>query len=224
MSTSRRAFTSAIFMGLLVAGCAASRRPTETTPDGLVRVPSRGSGGVFREPGWPFAQYKRLIVEPLTVEFVKDWLKQHPEVSRKEVKRLEDEAAKIFREQFERELIATGRYGFANEPEPDVLIVSPRMTDLDVPGPESDTVAMRTLSPRSVGLRLTGELRDAPSGRLIGRVDMFAPPEEYGMHELRPANRSSTAHEIQKAIREWAQLLREALDVAKNEKKDSKLE
>lgn len=147
MSTSRRAFISAIFIGLLVAGCAASRRPAETTPDGLTRVPSRGSGGVFRESGWPFAQYKRLIVEPLTVEFVKDWIKQHPEVSQKEIKRLQDEAAKIFREQFERELIATGRYTFANEPEPDVLIVSPRMTDLDVPGPESEHVARQVYAP-----------------------------------------------------------------------------
>ncbi len=222
-------------MSLLVAGCTASRRSAETTPDGLARVPSRSSGGVFREPGWPFLQYKRLILEPVTVDFVKEWMRQHGDVSDKEIRRIRDEAARIFREQFGRELIESGKYSFANEPEPDVLIVSPRITDLDIPGPESEHVAKEIFAPRSVSMRITGEIRDAASGRLIGRVDMYSPPEEYGfssaagagvtgLGKMRPVNRTTNAHEVQKAIREWTQLLREALDVAKNEKKDSKLE
>jgi hypothetical protein len=227
MSMPRRALMSvfvAICAAAVLAGCSASRRPEEITPDGLRRVPSRSNGGVFREPGWPFHQYKRFVLEPLTVTFVEDWERQHPEASDKEIKRIRDEAAKLFREQFEKELIENGKYGFATEPEPDVLIVAPVITDLDIAAPESDDLRKQSYAMRSISLRVTAELRDAASGRLVGRVDMFSPSREYGTHELRPVNRTSNAHEVAQAIRQWTLLLREALDVAKNEKKESKLE
>ena len=37
------------FMVGLLAGCGYTRVPEERTDDGLVRVPSRASGGVYRE-------------------------------------------------------------------------------------------------------------------------------------------------------------------------------
>lgn len=227
MSMPRRTLMGAfvaICAGAVLAGCSASRRPEEISPDGLRRVPSRSNGGVFREPNWPFNQYQRFVLEPLTVTFVEDWERQHPEASDKEIKRIREEAAKLFREQFEKELIANGKYGFATEPEPDVLIVAPTITDLDIAAPESDDMRRQSYAMRSISLRITAELRDAASGRLVGRVDMFSPSREYGTHELRPVNRTSNAHEVAQAIRQWALLFREALDVAKNEKKDSKLE
>lgn len=194
--------------------------PEETTPDGLVRVPSRRSGGVFREPGWPFTQYQRLIVEPVTVTFVKDWEKNHEkEVSDKEIRRIRDEASQSFREEFARELIERGKYKFANEATADVLIVVPTITDLDIPAPESDKLDKDSYAPRSVGLRVTGELRDATTNRLVGRVDTFAGGDRYGINELRPVNRGTNAHEIRSGIRQWTVLLREALNVAKNERR-----
>src|SRR5690242_16002429 len=115
MIRSRRALLTIFGAIWLTSVRAKSRGPEETTPDGLVRVPSRRSGGVFREPGWPFAQYQRLIVEPVTVTFIKDWEKNHEkEVSAKEIRRIRDETATMFREEFERELVERGKYAFAN--------------------------------------------------------------------------------------------------------------
>jgi hypothetical protein len=194
--------------------------PVETTPDGLVRVPSRRSGGVFREPGWPFAQYRRLIVEPVTVSFIEGWEKSHDkDVSAREIRRIRDEASQLFRREFDRELIKRARYTFANEAAPDVLIVVPSITELDIPAPDADLLDSRSYSPRSVSLRVTGELRDATTNRLIGRVDTFAGGDRYGFSELRPATRGTNAHEIQEGVRQWTLLLREALDVAKNERR-----
>jgi len=51
----------------LLAACTANRPPAETTADGLVRVPSRAEGGVYRKPDADFTRYKRLMIEPLTV-------------------------------------------------------------------------------------------------------------------------------------------------------------
>ena len=220
--TTRRAVLAAICAEVCfsVASRARSAEPAETTPDGLVRVPSRRSGGVFREPGWPFAQYQRLIVEPVTVTFTKDWEKNHAkEVSPKEIRRIRDDASQSFREEFERELIKRAKYTFANEAAPDVLIVVPTITELDIPAPESDQQDIDSYSPRSVALRVTGELRDATTSRLVGRVDTFAGGERYGMNELRPVNRGTNSHEIRTGIRQWTALLREALNVAKNERR-----
>jgi Protein of unknown function (DUF3313) len=219
--TTRRAVLAAICAEVcIVAARAAPAEPAETTPDGLVRVPSRRSGGVFREPGWPFDQYRRLIVEPVTITFMKDWEKNHEkDVSKKEIRRIRDDAAKSFREEFERELVKRGKYTLANEAAPDVLIVVPTITELDIPAPESDEIDKDSYAMRSVSLRVTGELRDATTGRLVGRVDTFAGGERYGMNELRPVNRGTNSHEIRTGIRQWTGLLREALNVARNERR-----
>jgi uncharacterized protein DUF3313 len=220
MITSRRTLLAAFGAICLASAHAKAPEPAETTPDGLVRVPSRRSGGVFREPGWPFTQYKRLIVEPITVTFVKDWERNHEkEVSEKEIRRIRDEAASMFREEFKRELVDRGKYAMADEAAADVLIVAPTITELDIPAPEADKSDIDSYAPRSVSLRLTGDMRDATTGRLIGRVDTFAGGERYGLNELRPVNRGTNAHEIRSGIRQWTRLLREALNVAKNERR-----
>jgi hypothetical protein len=228
MNTSRRIFsgaTIAYVLGcMLLAGCRSLPGPEETTPDGLVRVPARHSGGVFRAPGASFNQYKKLIVEPLTVEFVRDWEANHPEVSAREIRRVRDETAATFREEFQRELFERGGFTLANDTGADVLIVAPAVTELDIPAPESDTVDKRSFAPKSVALRVTGELRDAATGRLIGRVDLFAGGERYGGSELRPANRGTNAFETRAALSQWVRLLRESINVAKTERKDTKLE
>jgi hypothetical protein len=202
----------------MLAGCAASRGPDEVTPDGLERVASRSTGGVYRAPGAPFTQYKRFIVEPLTVDFVKNWRKRHPEVSEREVRRMRDEAARIFRDEFDRVILKEGSYGLADTPADDVLLLAPALTELDVPAPESDTTDTRSLSPRRPSMTLTGELRDAATGKLVGRIIVIEPGERYGINELRPANRVTNAHEISIVFSKWVRMLREALDVAKTER------
>ncbi|MBC8027421.1 MAG: DUF3313 family protein [Steroidobacteraceae bacterium] len=197
-----------------LAGCAADRKPEETTPDGLVRVPSRAAGGVYRAPGAPFFQYKRFIIEPLTVDFIKDWQKTHREVSDREVQRIRNESRRIFLDEFTDVLIEEGGFTLADEPAEDVLLLAPALTELDVPAPENDTVEMRSLSPRRVSMTLTGELRDSLTGKLVGRIIMIEPGEHYGMNELRPANRVTNAHEIRLVFDKWVRLLRETLSVA----------
>ncbi len=204
----------------LLASCKTLPGPIETTPDGLQRMPSRADGGVFRAPGVPFSQYKRLIIEPLTIAFVKGWEERHPDISARETKRLRDEATRDFRKEFVDVLIDEGPYTFADEPAPDVLMISPTVVDLDIPAPEADLTDRRTLTPRSVGLRIVGELRDAATGKLVGRIDRISGGELYGVGsaQLRPANRLTNAHEMRRAYGEWCRLLREALDVAKVER------
>jgi Protein of unknown function (DUF3313) len=204
----------------LATGCAADRPPEEITPDGLVRVPSRSVGGVYRAPDATFTQYQRLILEPPTISFIEDWAEKHPKVSAADMARIRAESVKMFREEFARELVRRSPYKFADEPAPDVLLVVPAIEELDFAAPDVGSEAFtRTYTPvRPVTMKVTGELRDAQTGKLVGRVIMYRPPERYPNNDMRIADRTANAHEQRLVFAEWSRLVREALNVAKTEK------
>ncbi len=208
-----------VAMSCALAGCRSLPGPEEMTDDGLVRVASRASGGVFRRPDAQFVQYKRFILEPPVIAFRSGWQRDHQEVSDNDVKKIRDMASALFREEFERTLIEHGTWQFAENPDADVLIVEPRIVDLDIPGPEAGNNASgtKTLTTGPVKMRMIGELRDAQSGVIVGRVDMFDGNEDYGIGtgQVREATRVSNMHEMRMAFGRWSRLLRESLDVAK---------
>src|SRR5690349_22559077 len=60
----RRGAMLVVALSVVIGGCGYTRLPEERTDDGLVRVPSRASGGVYRNPSADFTPYKRVILEP----------------------------------------------------------------------------------------------------------------------------------------------------------------
>ena len=201
----------------LNAGCRTLPGPEELTDDGLLRVASRASGGVYRKPDATFIQYKRLILEPPTVAFERNWRGQHPEVTDAEAKRIQTVASELFREEFARALIGNGTWQFADTPDPDVLIVVPRIVDLNIPAPDAGNEAggMKTYTPGPVKMQVVGDVRDAATGTLVGRLIMFDGNDYYGVGEVRVANRVTNIHEMRLSFGKWSRLLREALDVAR---------
>jgi hypothetical protein len=204
---------------VLLAGCKASLPPAETTADGLVRVPSRPEGGVYRNPNADFTRYKRLMIEPLTVEFLGGWRRQHPDVSNGEVRRIEAETAKSFLEAFTGILVDEGPFELTEVREPDVLVVVPRMLDLNIPAPETEAdTGYSSSSPRSVSLQMTGELRDGVNGEVLLRAIMIIPENRYKTHKMSGSSRINNAHDIRDSLERWSRLVREAIDVAKASK------
>ena len=200
----------------LLAACTASPPPKETTADGLERVPSRAEGGVYRDLDADFTRYKRLMIEPMTVEFREGWRKQHPDVADTELRRIQLEAAKDFREVFTKIMVDEGPFELAEVREADVFVVVPRLLDLDIPAPETDLDAgNETSSPRPVALQMTGELRDGVSGEILLRVIRIEAEPYYMFDGIRRANRVTNAHEIRVSMEKWSRLVREAIDVAK---------
>jgi hypothetical protein len=205
-----------VVLASVLAGCGYSRIPEERTEDGLVRVPSRAAGGVYRNTDADFTHYKRLILEPPTIEFTADWREQHREVDDAEVARIRRDAVKLFRDEFQRELVKRGRYELADSPAADVLLVTPRVVDLDILAPDAGTgVGEKTFTPGPVRMQVTGELRDSVSNALLARIIIFEGQSRYGFDELRMANRSTNAHEMRIGFGKWSMMVREALNVAK---------
>jgi hypothetical protein len=204
-----------------IAGCAADRPPEEVTDDGLARVPSRSHGGVYRLPDASFVQYSRVILEPPSIGFIKNWRENHPEVTQAVFERIRSEAVQLFKEEFSREFVKLGSYTFAEDPAPDVLLIIPSIEDLNIVAPDAGEEPGRATYTRSpLSMTITGDLRDASTNRLVGRVIMFEKGIRSGFNEneMRIANRVTNAHEQRQAYSKWARLAREAIDVAKAER------
>jgi hypothetical protein len=200
----------------LIAGCGYTRVAEEITDDGLTRVPSRASGGVYRDLSHDFTPYKRLILEPPTIEFAAAWRETHREVTDSDVTRIRSEAVKLFRDEFTRELVDRGSYEYADAPAADVILVSPRVVELDIAAPDAGAeIGVKTFTPGPVKMQVVGELRDAASNALLGRIIIFEGQSRYGSNELRLANRASNAHEMRIGFGKWSKMVHEALNVAK---------
>ncbi len=207
-------------LSFLLSSCTASLPPAETTADGLVRVPSRPHGGVYRNLDVDFSRYKRMMIEPLTVEFRDGWRKQHRDVSDAEVRRIELETVKSFRDAFTKILVVEGPFELAEVREADVLVVVPRMLNLNIPAPETESdTGYRSYSLRAVSMEITGELRDGVSGNVLLRVNMIEPEDREKIHPTPGSNRLGNAREIRESLDKWSQLVREAIDVAKASKR-----
>lgn len=215
-----RQFATLIVLSFaLVAGCAADRPPEEITTDGLVRVPSRSVGGVYRAPEASFTQYRRIILEPPSISFIKDWREKHPEVKDAEFTRMRAETVKLFRDEFAREFVERGPYTFADDPAPDVLLVVPAIEELDIVAPDTqDATRTDSYTNGPVTMKVTGDLRDSSTGKVVGRVIMLPSGERYPFNEMRLANRGTNAHDQRQVFAKWARLVREALNVAKTER------
>jgi hypothetical protein len=211
--------SSVFFLGLaLAAGCAAQRPAEEMTDDGLARVPSRSEGGVYRLPNTSFLPYRRVILEPPSVAFVEDWRENHPEIKQGDFELIRKEAVKLFQEEFAREFVKYGSYAFAEDPAPDVVLVIPSIEDLNIVAPDAGNGPGETTYVRvPVTMKITGDLRDAATNKLIGRVIMYETNERHGF-DMTVADRIVNAHQQRLAYARWARLVREAIDVAKAER------
>ena len=143
----------------------------------------------------------------------------HPEVDNAEFTRMLQETVVLFREEFTREFVERGSYTIAEDPAPDVLLLIPAIEELNIVAPDAgDAAGQRTYTRIPVTMKITGDLRDAATSKLVGRVIMYQNNQAYGEVQMQIANRVTNAHEQRLAYSNWSRLAREAIDVAKAER------
>jgi hypothetical protein len=97
--------------------------------------------------------------------------------------------------------------------------VVPAIEELNITAPEAGAVpGVRTYTTGPVTMKLTGDLRDALTGKVVGRVITYQAAERYAFNELRVSNRVTNAHEQRQVFAKWSRLVHEALNVAKVER------
>lgn len=195
---------------------------SDVTEDGLVRVPSSRKAGVYRLPDATFAQYRRVMLAPASVAFRKNWDRQSldrldPGLKPSERQRIVNDMALAFHEEMVAELVERGGFVLAEAPAPDVLLIAPSITELDITAPDAgSTPGARSFVRTAGSMTLTVELRDAASGVTVGRIIDYEKARET--RELQLVNNIT---EARIAFANAARYTRSALNIAKTERDET---
>ena len=206
----------------LVCSAAVAQVVSDVTEDGLVRVPSSRKAGVYRLPDATFAQYRRVMLAPASVVFRKNWDRKNLDrlntgLKPSERQRIADDMALAFHEELVAELVERGGFALAEAPAPDVLLIAPAITELDITAPDAgSTPGSRSFVRTAGSMTLIMELRDAASGVTVGRIIDHEQARET--RELLLVNHIS---EARIAFANAARYTRSALNIAKTERDET---
>jgi hypothetical protein len=207
---------SAFLFGMLIASAlsvsfGADKADPPTTWQGLTLTPSKTVDALYLKPGMSLAPYKRFMLDPVEVEFRKEWTTDPRRVSSSDRERIRSELAEAAREVFRKELEEKGGYQLVNEQAPDVLRVRAGLVNLYITAPDTGSAARTRNYVVSAGeMTLVAELRDSESGEVLAMALDRRAARETGMMQW--SSKVSNASEARSMLRVWAGALRKALD------------
>lgn len=184
---------------------------------GLEPIDIKGIDIAFASPAANFADYSKVMLDPVEVVFAEDWeplqVGSPFPVSERDLERLRQDVAALTEDRFKRFVERGGPYEVVDEPGPGVLRIQARLVDVRLNAPDFPTVNRSYQYARSAGeMTLVAELIDGETGALVGRVvDRWIDPEQ---NELRWMTRLENAMALQKGVESWAEALKRQLEVA----------
>lgn len=224
-NTGLRRITRPLSLGLLVMGVAvaallpamaADEPPKEW--DGLVRVSSKQLDHLYKLPEADFSGYKRVRLDPIEVEFDKNWKPNQNErspsrrLTDEDIEKIKKALAEEFRKVFTEELTKNG-YAVVEESGEDVLRVSAAIINLYITAPEKMSAGRsRTYTTSAGHMTLVVELRDSVTGKLMARAVDSVQGRDTGSFMI--TNSVTNMSSARTALSKWAVVLREGLDEA----------
>ena len=213
-----------VALALLVSGAvvllpmlvAADEPPQEW--DGLVRVKSKNLDHVYKLPEADFSGYKRVRLDPIEVEFDKNWKPNDStrspsqRLTNSDIEKIKQALAEEFRKVFTEELTKNG-YLVVDENDDDVLRVSAAIANLYINAPEKMSAGRtRTYTTSAGHMTLVAELRDSVTGKLMARAVDSVQGRDTGNFQI--TNSVTNMSSARTALSKWARVLREGLDDA----------
>src|SRR5215472_6629805 len=219
-----RRITRPLSLALLLMAAAAALLPATAADeppkewDGLVRVTSKQLDHVYKLPEADFSGYKRVRLDPIEVEFDKNWKPNQNErspsrrLTNEDLERIKKALAEEFRKVFTEELTKNG-YQVVNEDDDDVLRVSAAIVNLYITAPEKMSAGRsRTYTTSAGHMTLIVELRDSVTGKLMARAVDSVQGRDTGNFQI--TNSVTNMSSARTALSKWARVLREGLDDA----------
>jgi len=200
----------------LLPAMAADEPPKEW--DGLVRVNSKQIDHLYKLPEADFSGYKRVRLDPIEVEFDKNWKPNDSQrspssrLTNSDLEQIKKTLAEEFRKVFTEELTENG-YPVVNEDGDDVLRVSAAIVNLYITAPDKMSAGRsRTYTTNAGHMTLVAELRDSVTGKLMARAVDSVQARDTGtfMMTTSVTNLASARN----ALIKWARVLRGGLDAA----------
>jgi len=200
----------------LLPAIAADAPPAEW--DGLVRVESKQIDHLYKLPEADFSGYKRVRLDPIEVEFDKNWKPNDStrspsqRLSSSDIEKIKKTLAEEFRKVFTEELTKNG-YPVVAESDDDVLRVSAAIVNLYITAPEKMSAGRsRTYTTSAGHMTLVVELRDSVTGKLMARAVDSVQGRDTGNFMI--TNSVTNMSSARTALSKWAVVLREGLDDA----------
>ncbi len=203
---------------LWVAGwqCAVSKEEAPTEWDGLVKKKVKGLDLVYVRPDVQFPAYKKVMIDPVQVEFSKNWKPNSgtrslsQQITAEDMQRIKDGLAGMVRDGFSKQL-TKGGYATTTTPDDETIRVSAGIADLYINAPEKMSAGRsKTYTTETGSMVLIMEIRDAPTGQLLARVvDRHT---DNGTGTMQWTTGVSNRAEADRAISMWASKLVEGLD------------
>lgn len=177
--------------------------------EGLVAVPSRNLDELYLRPNAELASYRKVMIDPVRVEFDRDWLSYKyygREVTRpvdeENIKRIAEDTAADAQASLAEAFKARG-YEIVAAPGPGVLRLTPSVEALYVNAPDRLSPWRTKTFTREAGRAvLLLEARDAVTGTLLGRVVHRGTAQQMG--RLARANDVSNRFWFEALFRRWA--------------------
>ena len=209
-----------ILLAYTLAGGLASAQDDlpEVTDDGLQKVESKRIDTLYWLPGASLAGYERIMILEPFVSFRKNWQRDQnrdrrgaSRVDADDMERTRQALAAAFIEQFTRVLEEDDGYEVVDSVGEDVLLLRPAIVNLDVNAPDVMAAGRSDEFITSAGeMTLYLELYDSATSALIGRA--IDRRESHIPGSIRVAGSVTNRIEGERMLRQWARILRDALD------------
>jgi Protein of unknown function (DUF3313) len=212
----------ACFLALMLCvsgGRAASKQDLDElmSGQGLQKTKVKGIDLAYARPGASLAAYKRVMIDPVDVQFDPSWDPVRTgsliKLGSEEREKIRTGVARIVYDEFVKALQAKSTYQIVTEPGPDVLRVKASIVNLYVNAPDSAGASRSRTWVSSAGrMTLQSALSDAASGQLLALVVDRREAGNSGRMQL--SSSVLDEGEAEAVAADWARILRKALDNA----------
>lgn len=218
MNTNLRSLALGLLLAAVAGGGSAASKKAPENWDGLQKVKAKGVDLVYMLPGADFKPYNQVAMDPVEVQFDKNWLRDQNDtidlsrqVDADDVQRIRSGLSKMVQERFSQELSKNG-YAIVQTPSANTLQLSAAIANLYVNAPDIASAGrVRTYTTSAGSMTLVLEMRDSVTGALLARAIDHADDADSST-QLSWTTSVSNQADADLIIRGWARRLRQGLD------------
>ena len=206
---------------LLATSALAGNDPPQVSIEGLELVEKDRRGEIYADPGADWSEYSQIQLERATVSFRKNWQRDQNrydpwKVKNQDVEKIKSGLSDLFHDVFTEELSTNGGYTITEASGADVMIITPRIVDLDIHAPDTMRAGVsRSYTEQTGRMTLMLEIYDSLSGDLIAKASdrQDSPRKGY----MQWSTSVSNSAEARRMLQRWASALRVRLDEARGQ-------
>ena len=202
----------ALFILVFLLGIAGCATQPIVTSDGLVSERSSRFDELYLRPNADLSAYRRALIEPVPVNFAKDYLTRQHGLNHllaqplgkpyQDPDAVAQDMAALMQASL-RDAFRAAHYEIEREPGPGVLRISARIDELYINAPDELSSSVRAAANRDTGqATLSLEAADSVSGDVLARIVHRHIVREVG--RANPADDTTNRFWLETAFRRWA--------------------